>query len=38
MKTVFDFDKEIFKEMFLNISERCKDSPNFGSVHFNKIS
>lgn len=35
MKSVFD--KEIFKEMILYISERCKDNPNFGSVHLNKI-
>jgi hypothetical protein len=32
-----EFDKEIFKEMILYISERCKDKANFGSIHLNKI-
>jgi len=31
------FDKEIFKEMILYISERCDGNPTFGSTHLNKI-
>ena len=31
------FDREIFEEMILYISEKCKDEPNFGSVLLNKI-
>lgn len=32
-----EFDKNIFKEMILFISARCKDKPNFSLVHLNRI-
>jgi hypothetical protein len=32
-----EFDKEIFKEMILYISERCKDKPHFDTAHLEKI-
>ena len=32
-----EFDKELFKELILYISERCQDKPSFGSTHLNKI-
>lgn len=31
------FNREVFKEMILYISERCQDKPAFGSTHLNKI-